>query len=114
MNIPFGRNIMPQNLPHSFRMVQNGNNGAFLINVIREFPLPDSLHSPLMGQNLNNGALPNLWKWNRYNGARRKIMGQKSRIPSFPECHILGNVVATMDNNVTENGAIFQLAPFCK
>ena len=113
-NAPFVKYLMPQNLPHSYRMGQNENNGAFQENFIREFPLPDSSQTPLMGQYLKNGAKLNPRKCDRNNGAIREIMGQKSSICSSQECHSLGNNAPFWLKNVAKNGAIFRLAPFWK
>ena len=77
---------MPQNL----EMGRNGKDGANVENDTRESLIPDSPHSPQMGQILN--------KWGKI--ARGRItangenkmgqtgkMGQKLRIPTLPECH---------------------------
>ena len=47
---------MPQNNAPNLKMGQNGKNGAFWEDFTRESFMPDSPHSPLMGQNLKNGA----------------------------------------------------------
>ena len=100
---------MPQNNAPNLKMGQNGKNGAFWEDFTRESFMPDSPHSPLMGQNLKNGAKllgGELLQTGRKNGAKLKKWGKSQEFQAsqnVTECHRMSQNHAFCDKKMSQN-----------